>query len=250
MTSFLWAQTAISVGNALYLRGLHKTNTLFCSIIHTDRKTLGKHFGFFSPPFLYWCFWWRSGVMCSRSNTFVSSSACGKTESPFLIETSGVWELTEWSSSHHHLSAAHYCGPLSTTFSDHQCESIKSFFVMVWELRHHYLKPLFRWNLKAARLPSHISPGHICDLWGILVSFDDSCLWSAHAPRSREDRVGTQLCGIVRRQAASTTPAGRQQIWTPWHYANGGVWLVLTRLHTTLFISIIRYSNGSWVRSM
>lgn len=69
-------------------------------------------------------------------------------------------------------------------------------------------------------------------------------------PSRRKERTGgTALWHCVK--TGSQHYASRQtKIWTPWHYANGGVWLVLTWLHTTLLISIIRYSNGCWVRGM
>lgn len=58
--------------------------------------------------------------MCRRAITFVIRAACRSRKSLFLIETSGVWELTEWSLSHHcflyHI----------TIFSHHLCWSAES----------------------------------------------------------------------------------------------------------------------------
>ena len=189
--------------------------------------------------------------MCSRILTFVSRAARGNTESLFLIETSGVWELTEWSLSHRCLSPAHYREALWPLFSP------------IIRAR----APSRRSSITPNSLPSdgtskppasYFLPDFISDLWGIETHTEKYFLpisaCEVHMPpkagEKKKDR-GRNTARLHCVKTGSQHYASRQtKIWTPWHYANGSVWLVRTWLHTTLLISIIRYSNGWWVRSM
>lgn len=140
--------------------------------------------------------------MCSRIIPFVIRAACRTRESLFLIETSGVWELTEWSLSHHCLSPPHYKEALWPLFFP--IIHVKAPSPALWWC---YSYPItlkitsFWWNLKAACLLPNILQSHISDLWGIhtdRVLFARSCLWSAHASqagrKTGEEHSSVALC--------------------------------------------------------
>lgn len=150
---------------------------------HDERvelKSVGKTKCFF--------FWFCSGseVMCSRI-ILVRRAVYRNTASLFLIETSGVWELTEWSLSHHCLSPSHYREALWPLFSP--IIHAKAPSPALW-LGHSY--PIISKSLpsdgtsKAASTLPNIPPGFIYDLWAIdtvtRVFFVHPCLWCAHAP--------------------------------------------------------------------
>lgn len=200
------------------------------------------------------CFFWfcsRSGVMCSRL-ILVSRAAYRNTASLFLIETSGVWELTEWSLSHHCLSPPHYREALWPLFSPIIHARAPS--PALW-LCHSY--PIIPKSLpshrtsKAASLLPNIRLGFIYDLWAIDT---DRRVFFVHPgsdvhmhPKQDERPRALWHCEKTGNQHHASR---HTKIQTPRHYANRSFWLVLTWLYTTLLISIIRYSNGCWGRSM
>ena len=157
--------------------------------------------------------------MCSRILTFVSRAACGNTESLFLIETSGVWELTEWSLSHRCLSPAHYREALWPLFSPIIRAGAPS--------RRSSITPNSLPSDGTSKPPAfYFLPDFISDLWGIdththtrEMYFSAIPVCEVHMPPKaggkKKTEEETQLGCIVWRQAASTMPAGRQRSERP-----------------------------------
>lgn len=192
--------------------------------------------------------------MCSRIITFVIRTACGSTKSLFLIGTSRVWKLTEWSFSHYYLSVLHYRDALWPLFSPiiHARASSPA----LWGCDSYPITPKITSFIKPQSCQPPIQHPTRPHLWPLRHPHrqDSPLPVSVSEVHMSPDKGGwqrrnTALWHCVKR--GSQHYASRQtKIRTPWHYANGSVWLVLTWLHTTLFISIIRYRNGCWVRSM
>lgn len=171
--------------------------------------------------FVFFWFWWRSRVMCSSIITLVSKAACRNAASLFLIETSGVWELTEWSLSHHCLSRPHYREALWPLFSPIiHARAPSPALWLCQRYPHHPQITSFRWNLKAVSLLPNIPSSYTYDplrhphRQKSLLCPSPS-LMRAYPPSRMKDQEGTRLCGIVRRQAASSMPAGIQRSKRP-----------------------------------
>lgn len=119
---------------------------------------------------------------------------------------------------------------------------------VVWQLT----PPLQFWvpSDGHSKLPASVQVTHLT--FETSTQFSSPVLFSevhAHLKQERTQRKSTALWHCLK--TGSQHYASRQtKIWTHWHYANGSVWLVLTWLHTTLLISITRYSNGCWVGSV
>lgn len=163
--------------------------------------------------FFIW-FWRRFRVMRSRIITLESRAACRNVAPWFLIETSGVWELTEWSLSHHCLSPRHYRKALWPLFSPIIHARAPS--PALWLCHSHSITPKSLPLDGTSKPPSqhpnrlHLKPSEASSLRCLSPSHMCAC------PRcTMKDQEGTQLCGIVRRQAASSMPAGIQRSKRP-----------------------------------
>ncbi len=128
-----------------------------------------------------------------------------------------MWEQTEWSLSHHCLSPPHYREALWPLFSPIIHARAPS--PALWWCDSYPVtpKPLHSDGTSKLLPASYPTPHQATSLTSeaFTQTEEEGSLKCTCPPNRRKDRGGTQLCGIVWRQAASITPAGRQRSERP-----------------------------------